>query len=361
MNHSAAFDALVSFSDPLQPEVFAVSLVFPASSPPASFHYYAPRGTVPGHFFVQARLNAPLAVKWMDSFEIMDPGGKTRLGWGVVLNPVSADPKRVKLKKLIPFLTGLAGTEKDMLRAFIAEKGVQGAQEKDISDFCRLTAKRLETLSRELEEESQVRILSFSPLFLVSRSGLEFLGDKIADFVALFHGKHPETRGIPLEKIQARFNAHPKIISLTVKHLERDGKLRISNGIASLPDFEIPLTTEDEEILGKMETMLLRGKLGTVSLGEIQMEFRLSSEKLDGLLSLLIERKKIVQSQDGFFLHSRWVDDVVRKLRESGKRRLTVADFKEMTGLTRKYAIPLLELLDSMGVTRRKGSVREIL
>ncbi|MBS1226486.1 MAG: Elongation factor SelB, winged helix, partial [Candidatus Aminicenantes bacterium] len=59
--------------------------------------------------------------------------------------------------------------------------------------------------------------------------------------------------------------------------------------------------------------------------------------------------------------HSKWLDEIVRKIRGSGRRELTVADFKAMTGLSRKYSIPLLELLDSMGVTRRKGSVRDIL
>ena len=69
----------------------------------------------------------------------------------------------------------------------------------------------------------------------------------------------------------------------------------------------------------------------------------------------------IVEGIDGFILHSRWLDEIIRKIRSSGKRELTVADFKGMTGLSRKYSIPLLELLDSMGVTRRKGSVRDIL
>jgi len=79
------------------------------------------------------------------------------------------------------------------------------------------------------------------------------------------------------------------------------------------------------------------------------------------MLSFLIEKKKIVQGKDGLILHSRWLDEIISKIRKSRKRELSVADFKEMTGLTRKYAIPLLELLDQMGVTRRKGSLREIL
>jgi len=55
------------------------------------------------------------------------------------------------------------------------------------------------------------------------------------------------------------------------------------------------------------------------------------------------------------------LDEIISRIKKFGKRELTVADFKKMTGLSRKYAIPLLELLDQMGVTRRKGSLREIL
>jgi selenocysteine-specific elongation factor len=51
----------------------------------------------------------------------------------------------------------------------------------------------------------------------------------------------------------------------------------------------------------------------------------------------------------------------VTQLRALGKSEISIAEFKNLTGLTRKYAIPLLELLDQRGITRRKGSIREIL
>jgi selenocysteine-specific elongation factor len=79
------------------------------------------------------------------------------------------------------------------------------------------------------------------------------------------------------------------------------------------------------------------------------------------LLSLLIEREKIVQSKDGFFLHSRWLEEIISKLKEHSGKELTVSDFKKMTGLSRKYAIPLLELLDQMGITRRISPSRRVI
>ncbi|MDH5743615.1 MAG: SelB C-terminal domain-containing protein, partial [Candidatus Aminicenantes bacterium] len=65
--------------------------------------------------------------------------------------------------------------------------------------------------------------------------------------------------------------------------------------------------------------------------------------------------------KDGFILHSHWLDEIIEKIHKSGKKELTVSDFKKMTGLSRKYAIPLLELLDQLGITRRRGPSREVL
>jgi selenocysteine-specific elongation factor len=78
-------------------------------------------------------------------------------------------------------------------------------------------------------------------------------------------------------------------------------------------------------------------------------------------VDILIERKKVVQSKEGFFLHASWLDEVVAKIRSTGRKELNVGEFKDLTGLSRKFAIPLLELLDEMGVTRRRGATREIL
>ncbi len=107
--------------------------------------------------------------------------------------------------------------------------------------------------------------------------------------------------------------------------------------------------------------MCFKGELRSVSMEDLGQKFHLSSKKLNTMLSFLIERKKIVQGKDGFIIHSRWLEEIVAKVKNCDKRELSVADFKRMTGLSRKYAIPILELLDQMGVTQRKGSSREIL
>jgi selenocysteine-specific elongation factor len=216
-------------------------------------------------------------------------------------------------------------------------------------------------LSQELETEGWIRILEFSPLFVISQSGLAFLCEKILKFLKQFHEKHPGDKGVQQEKIQSRFDVHSRILSLALKYLAQDGHIKTIDDIVAFSSFNMVLLPDEERILERLEEMCLKDKFASVSLEDLQRSLRLSPKRLNKMLTLLTERKKIVLGRDGFILHSQWLDEVIQKVRNSGKKELTVSDFKEMTGLTRKYAIPLLELLDQKGVTRRRGSSREIL
>jgi selenocysteine-specific elongation factor len=299
-------------------------------------------------------------VRWMDRFEFRSGDGKS-VGRGVVLLPDSPDPKKMKSAKRLALLERLSQGEREMILALAEEKGIHGLRDSQIAEFCRLDLARVETLARKLEEGDAIRILSFSPLFLVSRRALAFLREKVVDFVARYHERHSDEKGLETEKIAERFGPPDKILSLVLRTLEKSGKLKSEGGLVWLADFRIPLRPEDEDVLKRLEAILYNGEFAAASLEDVRRELGLGERRLQALLSVLMERKKIVKGKDGFLLHSRWLEDLVKTVRASEKRVLTVADFKSMTGLSRKYSIPLLELLDEMGVTRRRGSVRDIL
>jgi selenocysteine-specific elongation factor len=249
-----------------------------------------------------------------------------------------------------------------MLLALIEDKGIKGLGEREILNFSSLSSRSLSHLCQELEEEGKIRILSFRPLFIFSPRSLDFLTEKVVIYLEQYHKNHPGERGVSTEKIRRRFGLHRRIHALSLRFMVKQGLIEEIGDLVALSAHKATPAPEEEKILGELEEMCLKGEFRSISLEEIQQRFRLSSRRLDKLLSFLIERKKVVQGKDGFFLHSRWLKEIVSRLKRSGMKELTVADFKKITGLSRKYAIPLLELLDQMGVTRRKTpSKREIL
>lgn len=251
--------------------------------------------------------------------------------------------------------------QRDQLLSLVREKGLWGLSEREIKNSLKLSPATVLAMSQKLEEEGEVKILSFSPLFLLSKDSLEFLCQKIVDYISRFHEKHPSSRGVSVEKLRKRCGSPQKIQKLAMKSLERRGKIKVFENLVALRDFKAALSVHDESLLCKIEEMCSKGELSSVSLEEIQGRLNLTKQRMQELFAHLTERKKIVLSKDGYFIHSQWLESVICQVRGLGRKELTVAEFKQLTGLSRKYAIPLLELLDEIGVTRRKGALREIL
>lgn len=306
------------------------------------------------------QLNRPVDIYWKEKIKILRGAKGSVLASGQIIDPVP-DLKKKKYFES-PWLKGLAGEAQEMLLALVKLKGIRGLREKEIIEFSGLKPEVLLNLAQDLELKGIIKILRFKPLFLIARENLIFLIDKLMTFLKRYHEKHPEVLAIPVEKLKKSFRLPRLILNLALTKMEKDGLIVFPEKEAvSLPSAEIPLDQEELKILAELEQMCYRGEFRRVSLEELKSRFRLSRRSIEKLLAHLVAQKKIFESADGFYIHSHWLEEIIQRLRHSGKRELTVGEFKEMTGLSRKYAIPLLELLDRMGITRRTGSIREVL
>ena len=94
--------------------------------------------------------------------------------------------------------------------------------------------------------------------------------------------------------------------------------------------------------------------------GEIASRLAAKPQIVDGVVRHLIDRRALARLPGGLILARAAVDALVRDLRGGGVDRFSVPQFKDRFGLSRKWAIPLLEHLDSVGVTRRVGDERQL-
>jgi selenocysteine-specific elongation factor len=359
---TTTFDAAAELPSGLTGQQYKIQFLPDGKTVSASVCQY---GKQPGKkrtdSLIFVRLAEPLPLRWKDKFKILESRSKKAVGKGVVLNPFFGLFGKEKEKKKISFLHGLRGSDKEMIMTLAEYKGIKGLGEREILDFSSLSQSELQEQCQQLEAESKLKILSFSPLFLLTRESFRFLCQKILGYIEKFHKNHPRDLGPPIEKIKKRFGVNPKILSLAFQILLHSGQIKEADGQLALSGFKVSLSSREEKLLEEMEKMALQGKLHSLSMEELREHFHLSPQRLNRLLSLLVEKRKVVRGKEGFIIHSRWLEEVISKVRSCGKKELSVSDFKEMTGLTRKYVIPLLELLDQRGITRRIGAKREIL
>ena len=359
---TSIFDAALEMSSPFDKKSLEVMVHLKGQKIRATMYFYETMGGGDNEqLYVRVHLSQPVLLHWGDRFTLRGWKAPEFQAKGRVLNPFTKKVRPSELKKRPEFLEHLSGTEKEMLLAKIRAEGIHGLKEEDITSFSSLPRKTLVNLSRELEEGGEVKILSFSPLHLLAETSFDYLCDQIVVYLSNFHSKNPGEIGVHVDSVGVRFKLHPRILSLALKQLTRTDRVNDYDGLIALVGFQVQLSPEEEELLKDLEEMSLRGELHSVSFEELKKRFRLSSRNLNRLLDFLVERKKIVKGKDGYIIHSSWLEELIQRLKNSGKRDLSVSEFKTMTGLSRKYAIPLLELLDQMGVTRRRGPGREIL
>lgn len=257
--------------------------------------------------------------------------------------------------------TAVPQDDKDRLAAAVRKSGLKGLAAGEVERQFGLSPEKAAALSQELEAEGELLILSFTPLRLLSRSSLEHLKEKIKGALERHHRSRPSNLGLAEDKLRERFGAPRLVFSLALRSLTKDAAVAEDDGRLRLASFTPSLTPRQEHLVAQLEEECLKDGFGSVRLEDFRAEHRLAPGTLDKMMSILVSRQKIVRGRDGLYLHSRWLEEVVGKIRSLPGRELSVAEFKNITGLSRKYAIPLLELLDQMGVTRRKGSSREVL
>lgn len=362
MKKTQCFDALLQFDSSASKGPEQARLKLGEIRVSVSLNYFPHEQTGSSEAsFVQISCSQPVETGWGDVFTLEIQGDSVSLIKGTVLDPAAQKVTRSKEKKQLEYLAALTGDAKEMFYASALKKGINGLSENEVAEFSTLPEKEQVEIAQSLEGEGRIKILAFSPLLVVAQQSFEFLCDRILDFVESGHLEKPEILGIQEEKIKERFQLQTKMMVLALKYLEKEKKIIRRQDRVFPSNFKLVASSQEEELLSELETLILKGEFHRISQEQLKIRFHLSDLRLERLLALLAERQKIVQGSDGFLLHSKWLEELIVKIKGMGKDELSIADFKELTGLSRKYAIPLLELLDQMGVTLRQGNVRKIL
>ncbi|HET6267395.1 MAG TPA: SelB C-terminal domain-containing protein, partial [Acidobacteriota bacterium] len=238
------------------------------------------------------------------------------------------------------------------------ERGLQGANEKTLQAKLARSGDQLRG-----QKVDGVVWLQENPLLAVSSSSLQTLLDRTVQSVSEYHKTHPLFPGIPKQEILSGLPISKEIISGVLEIAAKKGLIALRQDSVSLPGW-IPAASEKEQVLStKAEASLIQHRLEFPQIDAWAHELGLSQEQARKILYWLVRESRAIKIDDDYFIHSTIWTDLKQKIKSLKETRKTfgVADFKTLFGVSRKYAIPLLERLDREGVTRRAGNERIIL
>jgi selenocysteine-specific elongation factor len=195
--------------------------------------------------------------------------------------------------------------------------------------------------------------------WLVTRAWAQERLSKLRACLTDYHAKHPLRRGWPREELRTRaFSGAPSFLLETTLALAKD--VVAEEDIVRLASHRVALKQEEELAVVNIERIFADAGLAVPSVSEALAKSGIETARARTLLQILLRNKKLVRVSEDFVCHASAIDALRRSITSRKGARFSVADFKDWTGVSRKYAIPLLEFLDREHVTRREGDTRVV-
>jgi selenocysteine-specific elongation factor len=198
---------------------------------------------------------------------------------------------------------------------------------------------------------------------VVHTAAIEGLKLFIASVVADFHKTHPLVRGIGKEELREQVRASTTIFTAVIDLLVHEKKLEIDGDLVHLPGRGVVMKDEEAQSKKIIEMAFASAGLKVPALKDVLRGLKVDKTRAQKIVTLLLRDKILIKISEDLVFHSVALDDLRRRMAEEKEKspRIDIARFKDLTGVTRKYAIPLLEYLDREHVTKRVGDERVIL
>ncbi len=143
--------------------------------------------------------------------------------------------------------------------------------------------------------------------------------------------------------------------------LARSKSLATDAETVRLSSHKVSLKQDEEEASAKIENAFRAAGLATPAMHEVLGKSGVEATRARTILQLLLRDKRLVRVSDELVFHASAIQALRALLAQKKGSRFAVPDFKDWTGISRKYAIPLLEYLDREHITRRDGDSRVVL
>jgi len=248
----------------------------------------------------------------------------------------------------------------------MTERALLGLGHEEIVARTGWTEKEIQGTLEKLRGTGRIRIVSAEPLALVSGKLFEDVRKKIVEKVERFQKENPLLPGIAREDLRASLGkrVRSETFRAALEELVAQKSLDAQGELVKKAGSEIALLPEEAKAKEQIEAAFASAGLAVPSVKEVLAKLAVESKRAEKLLQILLREKSLVRVSAELVFHRQALGQLKEQLavyKKTKSDRISVPAFKELTGITRKYAIPLLEYLDREHVTRRVGEERVIL
>ncbi|MBZ5591397.1 MAG: selenocysteine-specific translation elongation factor [Acidobacteriia bacterium] len=275
------------------------------------------------------------------------------IGGGVVLD--TGGVRYRKADNVAERLNVLAGADPVAKIALLVRESKCGAGASELVARTGLLENDMETATR-----SGFAFVRQPHLWLMDRAWFDRTRQHLAETVRDFHRAHPLLPGMAKEDLRGReiSGAPPFVFDA----LLAETKDVVAEGeIVRLRAHKVVLKQDEEQARAAIERAFEQAGLAVPAVPEVLAKSGVEAGRARSLLQILIREKRLIRISEDLVFHHSAIENLRHLLAGRKAARFSVGAFKDWTGISRKYAIPLLEYLDREHVTRREGDERLVL
>jgi len=323
----------------------------------AEVRLYGIKQLKPGNeAYVQLKFAEPMLLLPGDRFIVRQFSPVVTIGGGMVLDASPANRKQ-RAEDATAFLNTMRhGSPEQVLAARVARRGAIGLRLDAIPGEMNI---RWEEAAKLVVKAGLVRC---NQVLVAPAAFAEAKADALLA-LKKFHDANPLVAGMSKEELRDRVNLGPEVFYSVLEKLAEEKKLEVTGELVHLSGRGVLMKGEEAEAKKIIEQEFASAGLKVPSLKEVLAGLRVDKLRAQKIVTLLLRDKVLVKISEELVFHQSALLDLRQKIAalKASTPKIDVARFKDMTGVSRKYAIPLLEYLDRERVTRRVGDERLIL
>jgi selenocysteine-specific elongation factor len=310
--------------------------------------------------FARFRLEGQLVARPGDRFVVRSYSPVVTIGGGTLLD---VDPPRFKRRgpALVAHLTLLqTGDPEAVLEEHVRHVGAAGVRLATLAGRVPFGPAQLKGLLDALQAAG--RVIAVERDWFIHPESFARLSTLVVDTLTAFHHAGPLKPGMSREELRSRAGgADERVFAFLLSALSADGTVKTERDKARLASHEVRLSPDQQRVVDRLEDDFLRAEAAPPSAEEALGRAGLGGgDEEHELFQVLVQAGKLVRVKESLFFHARALDTIQTKLVALLRERKEIgpADIKDLLGISRKYAIPLLEFFDQRRVTARVGERR---
>lgn len=297
--------------------------------------------------FAQLRLEEEIAVKNYDKFIIRTYSPMITIGGGVILDANPKKHSRFNEEILEKLKVQLEGNTTDLIANYLLSHTDYLNSKENILKELQLPKEEVEESLTQLVESTTIYE---TKLGYIHKKKYDEVLEKLKKILSDYHNRYKLKVGIPKIEVLSKFKISQKEMLELLDLFILNNEIRLEGNLVAEKDFEVNYDKKQLAEKERIEKALLDGGFTPPSVKELTNGEKSKVELLESLID-----NTVVRLDADLVLHEKVFKDAVKKVEDHFKTndQIVLAEFRDMTGSSRKYSMAILEYMDKIGITRR--------